>query len=146
MLTPQDEHHWFHCLLGLSVVLGVLRRTLRLPSFLGVLGMAGGGVDTLVRASWRCRSAIVVWDCSSALKAVPAEVFTIDGMVEPPWSSSSRRDKLFCSEMITLLKTSLMLVWAASALAMEFYQAGDILCLVRSAGWEITVLVDEFQS
>ena len=29
------------------------------------------GVVTLVRASWRCSSAIVVQDCSSALKAVP---------------------------------------------------------------------------
>ena len=110
-----------------------------------LVGIVGGGVVTLVRASWRCSSAIVVWDCSSALKAVPVDVFTIDGIVEPPWISSRHRDRLFYSEMITSLKTSLMLVWAASALAMEFYQAGDILCLVRSAGWEITVLVDEFQ-
>ena len=115
--------------------------------FLDVLGgIIGGGVVTLVRASWRCSSAIVVWDCSSALKAVPVVVFTIAGIVEPPWSSSIRRDKLFCSEIITSLKTSLILVWAASALATAvFYQAGDIFCLVGSTCWEITVLVDEFQ-
>ena len=64
------------------MVLGVFRTTLL---FLGVpAGIVGGGVLTRVRASCRCSSAIVVWDCSSALKAVTVDVFTIDGIVEPP--------------------------------------------------------------
>ena len=69
-----------------------------------------GGLVTLARASCRCSSMKVPWDCSSALKVELVVVPITDGTPELLWSLSNRLDMLICSDKITLLKLSVMLV------------------------------------